>query len=870
MSLHVAVSLVAFIIYGGLLVTVLRHGLRGNRLSQIFSLYLFDMVLMQIDYVMLSLAKSAEGAFVWYTLMIPISLGQPIIYFFFARTVLGLKQSRRLMGGSISVGSLTAVFAMTFSRRLIYVDVYRDEATGLFVPDFGPLMWLLSIPILLFLGLVVFDLVRGYRHTRSPLQRVRIQYLLLGIFVVWVGMMANASPAMRPYPVDVVANIVSACLFAYAILRYQLLDINIVVRRGLLYSISTAVMGVVYFLIIYLATRLFNVFASPQIFLLSLAVAVIAALAAQPLRSSAQRWIDRLFFRDRYDSGVMVQRLGRTATSVLDLNKLTTMILDDITETMHIQWAAFLLEQNGSGDLRLMVHKGLDPNADLRLEKGHPVLQWLSSHDRALTVDDLHGMLNRKTLSEREMEELERMGAECFVPLRARGELIGCLTAGPKLSRQSYSQNDELTLTTLANQTAVAIDNARLHEAVQQELAERRRAEETLRFTQFAIDRISDAAFWMGSDARFTYVNDAACRTLGYSRQELLTMTVHDINPDLPPEVWPDQWREIRERGSFAFESRHRARDGRVFPVEVTVNFMEFEGDEYNCAFARDITDRRQMEEMMLQSAKMASVGRLAAGVAHEINNPLGAMIQSAQMLQLIFDVNRSRTRERLQACGVGPEGLERYLEERGLAEYLVGIRDAGARAAKIVSDLLSFSHKTSHEVAPHNLNQLVGRTLDLAAADYDLGKKYDFRNIEIVRELALDLPSVICDGQQIQQVMLNLVHNATQAMAGVQREGYRPRLTVRTISQGGWVRLEVEDNGPGIPDGVRNRLFEPFFTTKEVGQGTGLGLWLCWSIIVERHKGQAWAERGTQGGTRLVVALPLSPEEHADGINDR
>ena len=290
-----------------------------------------------------------------------------------------------------------------------------------------------------------------------------------------------------------------------------------------------------------------------------------------------------------------------------------------------------------------------------------------------------------------------------------------------------------------------------------------------------------------------------------------------------------------------------------------------------------DVTQRVQMEEMMLQSAKMASVGRLAAGVAHEINNPLGAMMQSAQVLQMALDTQRPRTRQRLQEHGVDPTGLGGYLEARGLIEYLTGIREAGARAANIVSDLLTFSRKSFSKVASHDLNSLLEQALALAATDYDLKKQYDFREIVIVRELAPCLPPVMCDGQQIQQVILNLVHNAAQAMAEKREQRkieYKPRLILRTAQREGpenstseahtcvWLRLEVVDNGPGISETARAHLFEPFFTSKGVGEGTGLGLWLCWSIIVERHKGQIWVESITAGGSRFVIELPAEVEQ--------
>ena len=139
-------------------------------------------------------------------------------------------------------------------------------------------------------------------------------------------------------------------------------------------------------------------------------------------------------------------------------------------------------------------------------------------------------------------------------------------------------------------------------QGVLSDITERKKTEETMQFMQFSIDRTADAAFWMGKDARFIYVNDAACLSLGYSRKELLNMSVHDIDPDFPAEVWPEHWKDVKKRGSFALESHHRTKDGRVFPVEVTVNYLKFGGKEYNCAFVKDITERKKAEEALREN----------------------------------------------------------------------------------------------------------------------------------------------------------------------------------------------------------------------------------------------------------------------------
>lgn len=418
---------------------------------------------------------------------------------------------------------------------------------------------------------------------------------------------------------------------------------------------------------------------------------------------------------------------------------------------------------------------------------------------------------------------------------------------------------------------------------LQREIGERVRAEAEILRLQHLLQNITNsmpsALITLDPDGSVLTWNPAAESLTGRVTAQVLGQVLWQVCPEL--DRYRDLFRRVVSEGQVAHRHKEQLvtesgtiyRDVSVFPLKA---------DAVEGAVLRvdDVTQRVQMEDIMLHSAKMASVGGLAAGVAHEINNPLGAMVQSAQMVQIALDVNRPRTREHLQRCGIDLEGLERYLREQNLLEYLDGIRNAGGRAAKIVCDLLSFSRKTSYETVPHDLNMLVEQALDLAAADYDLEKKYDFRHMEIVRKLAPDLPQVVCDGQQIQQVVLNLVRNAAQAMASSERQeahsGCRPRLTLRTSLTGSpspfaprhsFVRLEVEDNGPGIPESVRVRLFEPFFTTKKVGEGTGFGLWLCWSIVVERHGGRIWTEsvlseaKGSEAerGCRFVVELPVT-----------
>jgi len=258
---------------------------------------------------------------------------------------------------------------------------------------------------------------------------------------------------------------------------------------------------------------------------------------------------------------------------------------------------------------------------------------------------------------------------------------------------------------------------------------------------------------------------------------------------------------------------------------------------------------------MMVQTEKMLSVGGLAAGMAHEINNPLGAILQGSQNILRRIAPDMPQNRAVADALGIDLNQLNRYLQERGILRFLEGIREAGTRAAKIVADMLSFSRRSEARFAPVDLEDMLETVLRLAASDYDLKKKYDFKRIVIERDYDPALRLVYCDKTEIEQVILNLLKNAAQAMA---EEGTAsPTITLRTLREPDYALIEVIDNGPGMDDKTLKRIFEPFFTTKEVGAGTGLGLSVSYFIVTEQHNGRLSVMSKPGQGSRFSIRLP-------------
>jgi signal transduction histidine kinase len=269
-----------------------------------------------------------------------------------------------------------------------------------------------------------------------------------------------------------------------------------------------------------------------------------------------------------------------------------------------------------------------------------------------------------------------------------------------------------------------------------------------------------------------------------------------------------------------------------------------------------DVTERARIQELMVQTEKMMSIGGLAAGMSHEINNPLGIITQAAQNIERRISLELPANRKVSEELGLNLEGIRAYFDKRQITDAIASIRTASARAAKIVSNILKFSRRADITTEPASFAQIVDQALELATSDYDLKKKYDFRNIEIIKDYQ-DMPQVLMVSLEIEQVILNLLKNAAQAMTATPPDR-RPSITFRLRCEGRYAVLEVEDNGPGMTEDIRRRVFEPFFTTKEPGVGTGLGLSVSYMIVTQNHKGVMEVQSTPGRGTVFKVRLPI------------
>lgn len=266
-----------------------------------------------------------------------------------------------------------------------------------------------------------------------------------------------------------------------------------------------------------------------------------------------------------------------------------------------------------------------------------------------------------------------------------------------------------------------------------------------------------------------------------------------------------------------------------------------------------DVTEQVALEQILIQKEKMESVAGLAAGFAHELNNPLAVILQTVQVFQRRLSPEFSKNCETAEQLGTSMKAIAAYLHEKKCDTMIGSIAEAGNRAAKIVENIQTFSRSSGSDFSRYALDDLVERTLDLAVSDYDMRRQLKFQRIIIVRDFH-SVPEVVCDAGQIQQVVLILLKNAAQALVNVESD---PQITLRLEAKEGYVCLEVRDNGAGMSPEVCRRVFDPFYSTQEVGRGVGLGLSIAYHIITQNHRGFMSVSSESGGGSSFEVYLP-------------
>ena len=663
--------------------------------------------------------------------------------------------------------------------------------------------------------------VNSYRRASSGILRQQLKWVTGGalagilpfLFLYVVPYFLGIVP--RPWMnLSAVSLVLIPLCFGYAIIRYRLMDVDIIFKRGLAYTAASGGVVAVYIAFVALIGALFHTTA-PSGMMGGVIAIVVAAFLFQPFRDWIQARLDRFFYRDRLDYRRTLIEFGRTLTSEVRLDPMLASVMDRISQALLVDRLAIFIEDEACpGTYRLGRSVGVRYAGPLDLS-------FLDAGKKpfANRVLFFESARAARESAPSVRQTLEQLDLNYFIPCQIRDHAVAVLGAGKTVDGDFLSSEDVELLFTIAGYLAIALDNAQLYNSLEQKAAQIERLKD---FSENIVESLNVGVLAVDLNGAVESWNTQLERLIGVPRHEAVGRKLEDVLP-------PDLMAEIAARAGddrisslYKFHMRNSASRNLVVNVSIAP-LVGKSGDRIGrLILVDDITQRIRLEEQMVQTEKLTSLGLLAAGVAHEVNTPLAVISNYIQMLAKQL-----------------PSGDPRH-------QLIEKVVKQTFRASEIVNNLLNFSRTGAAEFTEVNLNAVVEETLSLVAHPLRTAR------VQVLRNLQQELPPMLGSNNKLQQVFLNLFMNARDAMpsGGI--------VEVRTASNNGSVEIEITDSGSGIPREDLHRIFDPFFTTKSSGRGTGLGLSVSYGIIKE-HAGKIDV-RSTQGkGTTFRLEFPAA-----------
>ena len=672
----------------------------------------------------------------------------------------------------------------------------------------------------------LFVVARAFRQVRSVTARRQLRW------IAW-GTVLGALPFTLGYAVPFALGVGSSLqlelsaiplgliplAFASAIVRYRLMDVEIIVKRSMIWAAAISAILAIYAVLLRVTGWIFLHDSHEHNSVLAMLATLVVVLLARPLKNAIQATVDRAFYRDRYDYRRALVGFARDLSSDLDLYRLTERLLARVTETLLVDRMAVLLADERTGQFVAVRAAGLG-NELIRLSRGTGVGARLSA-GHAVAIDDPG---STRGIAQADLEPWRERELYYFIPCVSKDAAIAVLALGRKAHAEPLNSEDLALLATVAGQAATALENGRLYRQLHMkadELGRMRQSNESI------LESLEVGLAVMDQEERVVRWNRVLESLLGVPRAEAVGKRLGDLFDT----SFVDSLRRARAtspRGAslYRVSLNHAGSAGRLLVNVTTVPLLSLDGaggpEGGTVILIDDVTARVQLEEQVQISDKMASIGLLAAGVAHEVNTPLTGISSFTQMLLEGADPDNPKTR------------------------LLEKIERQTFRAAKFVNGLLNLSRPAAPgaERAPVDLNVVINDVLSL------LEHQFRVSRIQVRRELASPGPVVLGIEHKLQQVFLNLFLNARDAMP---KGGW---LTIATRAGNGSVVAEIGDTGSGIPAEHLARIYDPFFTTKAIGQGTGLGLSITYGIVRE-HDGTISCDSQEGTGTRFQLSFP-------------
>jgi two-component system NtrC family sensor kinase len=737
----------------------------------------------------------------------------PALLFHFA-----LVFPERTEGSTRSLLKLSAVYAPPLAILLVHVFVAR--AVLGFVPTLRARVMLDQFELgflsacFVAAGIVFYT---SFRRAPSGVLRQQLKWLTGGTlagsvpFLLFYILPYAFDAATRPWmQFSALSLVLIPLCFGYAIIRYRLMDVDIIFKRGLAYTAATAGVAAVYFALVAVIAEIFHAQTSGPVG--GMIAIIVAAFLFQPFREWIQARLDRFFYRDRLDYRRTLIEFGRTLSNEVRIEPMLGSVMDRVSQTLLVDRLAIFVEDPlRPGTMRLARSMGVRLSEPLDLgflEPARPEFSSGALFFESPRVAREVGDSVRKTL--------EQLDLNYFVPCRIREHTVAVLGLGKTVDGDFLSSDDVELVQTIAGYVAIALDNAQLYTSLEQKAFEIARLKD---FSENIVESLNVGVLAVDLGGLVESWNTRMEQLFGVSRQDAVGRQLASLLPgELAAEI-AARGDQDQITGIYKQRLQHQ---GLLLTLNVSIAPLVSKSGERigRLLLFDDVTQRERMEEQMSQTEKLTSLGLLAAGVAHEVNTPLAVISNYIQMLAKQMPENDPR---------------------HAIIEKIV---KQTFRASEIVNNLLNFSRTGAGELADVDVNRVVEETLSLVAHPLKTSQ------IQIVKQLGAGLPAVRGSANKLQQVFLNFFLNARDAMPG------GGILEVRTAARNGSVEIEVADTGAGIPREHIHRIFDPFFTTKSIGRGTGLGLSVSYGIIKE-HAGKIDVRSTPGRGTSFHVEFP-------------
>ena len=668
-----------------------------------------------------------------------------------------------------------------------------------------------------------------YRRADDPILRQQLKWLRNGTFC---GLLPFSLFYALPYVLGIVPSawthlaVLSLPLIpltlAYAIVRYRLMDVDVIFRRGYAYTLATLCVLAAFYAIVFtlgsLVQKNFKDLGNTGL----VSIMLLTAFLFQPLRNWLQERLDKYFYRERYDYRLTLVEFARELNSEVDLEKMLGSVADRLMQTLSIRQIGFFLAEplDGSYKLRKLLtsnHRPLLETGPLDLsflhwERETPYLFFERTRFRLDALAATWPATVRQTIADLDLTY--------YLPCTVRGRTIAFMGVSRTESGDFLSSDDLDLLETLSGYLGIAIENAGLYQSLQRKVEDYERLKE---FSENIVESINVGILAADLDDRVESWNARMEQLTGISREKAQGVRLIDLLPAplLDRLNWTRGEASVHhfDKISLPYASNGTSRESVVNIA--TAPLVSRDGQQIGrLVIFDDITERADLERRLVQADKLSSIGLLAAGVAHEVNTPLAVISTYAQMLakQVAGDEQKSRMLDK--------------------------ISKQTFRASEIVNSLLNFSRTSTTEIVRVDLNRVMQETVSLL--EHQLQKA----GIEVQLHLASHLNSIDGNSGKLQQVFLNLIINARDAMEP------GGTLAITTFNDGSFVAIDIADTGHGIAPEHLARIYDPFFTTKGAKKGTGLGLSITYGIVQE-HGGTIEVFAQPQGGSRFRIEFP-------------